>query len=87
MVKPGLPEDSILRPPFFLIYINELSDNLLSSVKLFVDDTLLFFVVNGSDISTNKLNKNLQKISKWAYEWKMSFNPVLNKQAQEVIFS
>ena len=27
------------------------------------------------------------KISNWAFEWKMGFNPEPNKQAQEVIFS
>ena len=27
------------------------------------------------------------KISNWAFQWKMRFNPDSNKQAQEVIFS
>ena len=30
---------------------------------------------------------DLQKIAEWTHQWKMSFNPDLNKQAQEVIFS
>ena len=29
----------------------------------------------------------MNKIAEWAHQWKMSFNPDLNKQAQEVIFS
>ena len=29
----------------------------------------------------------MQKIAEWAHQWKMSFNPDLNKLAQEVIFS
>ena len=33
------------------------------------------------------LNNDLKKINKWAFQWKMSFNPDPNKQAQEVIFS
>ena len=33
------------------------------------------------------LNDDLEKISNWAIQWKMSFNPDTNKQAQEVIFS
>ena len=37
--------------------------------------------------SANNLNKVLMKINDWAYQWKMSFNPDPNKQAQEVIFS
>ena len=43
--------------------------------------------VNDSNISANELSKDLQKISEWAYKWKLSFNPDLNKQAQEVVFS
>ena len=70
-----------------LIYINDLSDNLLSTVKLFADDTSLFSVVNDSNISANELNKDLQKISEWAFKWKMAFNPDLIKQAQKVVFS
>ena len=34
-----------------------------------------------------QLNNDLLKISKWAYQWKMSFNPDVSKQAQEVVFS
>ena len=37
--------------------------------------------------STNELNDDREKISNWAYQWKMSFNPDKSKQAQEVIFS
>ena len=29
----------------------------------------------------------MQKIAEWPHQWKMSFNPDLNKQDQEVIFS
>ena len=61
---------------FFLIYLNSLSVNLLSTVKLFADYTSLFSVVNDSNISANELSER-------PYKWKMSFNPDLNKQAQE----
>ena len=33
------------------------------------------------------LNNDLNIISEWSFNWKMSFNPDLNKQAVEVIFS
>ena len=35
----------------------------------------------------NELNEDLVKINNLAFQWKMSFNPDPNKQAQEVIFS
>ena len=37
--------------------------------------------------SANELNCNLEKVSNWAYQRKMQFNPDPNKQANEVIFS
>ena len=76
-----MPQGSILGLLFFLIYINDLSDDLVSTIKLFADDTSLFSVVHDSNISGNELNNDLQKIPEWAYKWKMSFNLDLNKQA------
>ena len=86
-VKAGAPQGSILGPLFFLIFINDLSDNLVSNPKLFADDTSLFSVVQDITLSAKNLNDDLRKINKWAFQWKMSFNPDPNKQAQEVIFS
>ena len=34
-----------------------------------------------------ELNHDLELISQWAYQWKMSFNPDPTKQAVEVVFS
>ena len=48
-VKADVPQGYILDPPFFLIYINDLSDDLVSTVKLFADDTSLFSVVRDND--------------------------------------
>ena len=41
-VKAGFLQGSILGPLFFLIYINDLSIDIISTVKLFADDTSLF---------------------------------------------
>ena len=56
---------------FFLIYINDLSDDLVSTVKLFVDVFSLFSAVRNSSISVYELNNDMQKISEWADKWKM----------------
>ena len=72
---------------FFYIYINNLSDNLESNVKLFADDTSMFSVVRDPINTSQKLNNDLDKVSLWANKWKMSFNPDPSKQVQEVIFS
>ena len=54
-----------------------ITDNIVSTVKLFVDDTSISSAVNDANISEDELNKDLQKISEWVYKWKMSFNPNL----------
>ena len=85
-VKAGAPLGSILRPPLFLIYINDLSEELASNPKLFADDTTLFSEVKNVDASDVGLNNDLKKIDEWAFQWKVNFNPDPTKQAQELIF-
>ena len=86
-VNAGVPQGSILGSLLFLIYINDLPDNLSSNVKLFVEEVSFFSVTHDVNVSATELNDHLKKISSWAFQWKMSFNPDVNKQAQEVIFN
>ena len=83
-VEAWVPQGSILRPLLFLIYIKDLSENLVSNPKLFADYTSLFSVI--FDLSAKNLNNDLNRINNWALQWKMSFNPDPNKQAQQVLF-
>ena len=59
----------------FFIYINNLSDDLTTNVKLFADDTSLFSIVHNMNTSATNLNNDLNKIKNWAIQWKMNFNP------------
>ena len=86
-VLAGVPQGSILGTLLFLIYINDLPNDLKSNAKLFADDTSLFTIVKDKKESANILNNDLLLISRWAYNWKMIFNPDPTKPAQEVLFS
>ena len=86
-IEVGVPQGSILVPLLFLIQMKDLSDDLSTNAKLFADDTSLFSVVRDINTSAAHLNNDLRKISNWAFQWKMSFNPDPSKQDQEVIFS
>ena len=86
-VNSGVPQGSVLGPLLFLIYINDLPENLVSVTKLFADDTSIFSTVYDKTKTSMDLNQDLSTIEKWAFQWKMSFNPDLTKQATEVVFS
>ena len=86
-VNAGVPQGSVLGPLLFLIYINDLPENLISSSKLFADDTSIFSTAFDIKRSGEVLNQDLLTIKNWATQWKMSFNPDPNKQATGVIFS
>ena len=87
LIKSGVPQGSVLGPLLFLIYINDLPDNIQSTCKIFADDTSLFSHVFDKYKSQSELSNDLQIISNWAFQWKMQFNPDPNKQAKEVYFS
>ena len=86
-ISAGVPQGSILGPLFFLVYINDLTEDLRCNVKLFADDTSLFTVVHDPNAAADDMNRDLELISQWAQNWRMSFNPDPQKQAVELIFS
>ena len=86
-ISAGVPQGSILGPLSFLIYINDLSQNLRCSVKLFADDKSLFTIVKDTSAAASDMNHDLDLIRLWAHDWRMSFNPDPKKQAVELIVS
>ena len=86
-IRAGVPQGSVLGPLLFLIYINDLEEGIESHVKFFADDTSLFSIIEDPMVSADKLQHDLNLISEWARQWKMSFNPDPTKQAEEILFS
>ena len=70
-----VPQGSILGPLLFLIYINDIPDGLKCNVKLFADDTSNFSTVKNKNDSAKYLTHDLSLTIKWAFQWKMLFDP------------
>ena len=64
----------MLRPLIFLIYIDDFTNNMQCDVESFADDTSLFTFVDNEIASAQKLNRDLEKILLWSWQWRMQFN-------------
>ena len=74
-ITAGVPQGSILGPLLFLIYINDIVEDIHSNIRLFADDTSLYLIVNEPYVAAMQLNSDLTKIHLWAERWLVKFNP------------
>jgi hypothetical protein len=74
-VTSGVPQGSILGPLPFILFINDLPEQVHppTEMALYADDSKLYRVIT-SDADTGSLQNNLNEVSSWTEEWHMKFN-------------
>ena len=72
-VISGVPQGSILGPLLFLVYVNDVSVNLVSPTRLFADDCVIYRQVVSTDDCVT-LQEDLARLYAWSQRWQLALN-------------
>ena len=79
-VNAGVPQGSILGPTLFLLYINDLPDDVICNIAIYADNTTLFSKCDqASDLwqqleLVSELESDLRNTVYWGRKWLVNFN-------------
>ena len=74
MKSSGVPHGTVLGPLLFLIVINDLTESITSSVKLFADDCMVYRAIHSSNDAI-QFQEDLVQLGLWVNSWQMTLNP------------
>ena len=83
-VHAGVPQGSILGPLLFLLFFNDIVEDIRFYIRLFADDTSLYIIVDNPVDAATELSSDLLKIHHWATKRLVIFNPA---KSESIVFS
>ena len=66
---------TVLGPLLFSLYINDISADIESEIRLFADDCVCYREIKNEE-DTLKLQRDIDRLGSWARKWGMRFQPV-----------
>ena len=72
-VLSGVPQGTVLGPVLFVIYINDLLDNISSHGLMFADNTNIFRHITSYE-DAMELQLDISKLENWSNTWQLHFN-------------
>ncbi len=73
LVISGIPRGSVLCPLLFVIFINDLVDNIKNNCKLYADDTKIISIIKNNN-DCDALQEDLNQLVLWSDKWLLKFN-------------
>ena len=74
-VLSGVPQGTVLGPLLFSLYINDISSDIESEIRLFADDCVCYREIKDEEDAI-KLQRDTDRLGSWARKWGMRFQPV-----------
>ena len=73
-VLSGVPQGTVLGPVLFVVYINDLLEDISSNGFMFADDTKIFRQISSVNDSRH-LQSDITKLENWSNQWLLQFHP------------